>query len=345
MRTSLLQHYRESPPDINDFRKTREASKDIAGENSVKQLLVPPPMSSSIMNDSKSNNRLHRQVSMIEDEIGTSRQGKISLVSPLLWVPGVLRSKGPWATVMRETDDGESYMLTAGLEWDHATVDRKEEDDAKQKLVQAIKAKDRIIAELDETIKASKRSLEAIEVRTKTRHQKLRNELKLARAQDRERHLKETQSLIAPLKQQTEFWKERYSTLKQAHYARIKNGFAQDTFSSKYNSAMMKVKDIARDLSRQEVESLRNRVSALERKAKTDAHYILDLKQRLVVAAKTAESRYSEAESKIPVLENELLEARQRMSRVVKTYELKLYRERKRIEQLEADRTKKPNPS
>ncbi|EKX54275.1 hypothetical protein GUITHDRAFT_132036 [Guillardia theta CCMP2712] len=298
MTSTLLHHYREHPPDIQNFRKEREETANQVTENVSKQLMVPPPLSSNILKDANDFKAIRRKVSFVEDEIEVPRKGTRSLVSPLLWVPGVLRSKGPWATVMKETEEGESYILDSGLEWDHTNVFSKDEEVTKKKLLQEIRAKDRIIAELDETLKASQRSLDAIEMRTRNRQHKLQREINRARERDREQQLKETQRIIAPLKQQNELLKERYSTLKQAHQARIKNGFAQDTFSSKYNSAMMKVKEIARDLSKQEVQSLRNRISSLERKAKSDAEYILDLKQRLIAAAKAAEFRYGEAESK-----------------------------------------------
>ena len=343
MTSTLLHHYREHPPDIQNFRKEREETAGQVTANNSKELLVPPPLSSNILKDANDLKDFRRKVSLIEIEV--PRKGTRSLVSPLLWVPGVLRSKGPWATVMKETEEGESYILDSGLEWDHTTVFRKDEEVTKKKLLQEIRAKDRIITELDETLKASQRSLDAIEMRTRNRQHKLQQEINRARERVREQQLKETQRIMAPLKQQNELLKGRYTTLKQAHQARIKNGFAQDTFSSKYNSAMMKVKEIARDLSKQEVQSLRNRVSSLERKAKSDAEYILDLKQRLIAAAKVAELRYGEAESKIPRLENELLETRQKMSRMAKNYESKLMRQSKRLDQLQADEMRTLNVS
>ncbi len=46
----------------------------------------------------------------------SSNGGGHSLVAPLLWVPGVLRSQGAWAHAMKETVHGPAMAITPGVD-------------------------------------------------------------------------------------------------------------------------------------------------------------------------------------------------------------------------------------
>ena len=57
--------------------------------------------------------------SSLENEgtsLGSSTPGDQSLVAPLLWVPGVLRSQGAWAHAMKETMHGPALAITPGVD-------------------------------------------------------------------------------------------------------------------------------------------------------------------------------------------------------------------------------------
>ena len=115
MSMKLISFYQKNPPDLAHREYLRglgiKYSDAEIGEAQVGRMMALPPASGSAIVKTDTQGAMKRwlsnSVSGAEDgdlshDLGTSvPQDSGSLVAPLLWLPGVLRSQGPWATVMK----------------------------------------------------------------------------------------------------------------------------------------------------------------------------------------------------------------------------------------------------
>ena len=102
---SLLHYFTLHPPDLekrNHIRSTlissdNQDSKTPTASDGI--LVVPKPKQSTIFATD------HLALKSLED-VPSSKV----LVSPLLWIPGVLRACGSWSIAMKDTDFGEAFV-------------------------------------------------------------------------------------------------------------------------------------------------------------------------------------------------------------------------------------------
>lgn len=251
--------------------------------------------------------------------------GQGSLVAPLLWLPGVLRSQGPWATVMKETQEGTAYGLSQGVDLikpdDEIPLSKSSGTSAEQQLLE----KDRLIGEMERALAKQKHACEQVQRGTRALERSFLRQIDEARRQERTRHEKEIELKLQPLREQLSDVKEDYSTLRKAHKVRVQKAYAQDNFISQYSKALSSVKEQAREIANKEQSQLRNKVGALERRMQRDTAFKLALKKRTETAEETAERKFRDAENKIPKLESQLLHSQVELEQAKRTLKSKLY--------------------
>jgi len=322
MSTKLISFYQNNPPDLKQREYLRglglKYSDAEVGEAQVGRMLALPPAGPSkiVKTDSQAamkqwlnKSGVSTGANDLSQDLGaTVTTDAGSLVAPLLWLPGVLRSQGPWATVMKETLDGTAYGLSQGVDLIKADDDiplSKKGPSLESQLLE----KDLLIGEMERALAKQKNACETVMRSTKEMKRAFVQTLEDSRRQEKSRHEMEIEVKLQPLKEQLRDLKEDYSTLRKAHKVRVQKAYAQDNFNSQYSKALNSVKDQAREIANKEQSQLRNTVGALERRLQRDTAYKLVLKERTETAEKTAELKYRDAESKIPKLESQLLHA------------------------------------
>eukprot|EP00961_Rhodomonas_salina_P143449 1930252-Rhodomonas_salina.6 len=118
MSSKLLSYYQNNPPDLEKraYYKSlglKTSDAEVGDPTSGRMLTIPPPPRGSIVQEGGDRTEWLSKGSMQEEianKSGTTGSAAyadtVSFVSPVLWVPGVLRKQGTWATVMRETAEG-----------------------------------------------------------------------------------------------------------------------------------------------------------------------------------------------------------------------------------------------
>jgi hypothetical protein len=246
-------------------------------------------------------------------------------VAPLLWLPGVLRSQGPWATVMKETQEGTAYSLSKGVDLikpdDEIPLSKSSGPDRQQQLRQ----KDMLIGEMERALAKQKHACEQVQRNTRALERTFLRQIEEARRQEKTRHEKEIELKLQPLREKLSDVKEEYSTLRKAHKVRVQKAYAQDNFISQYSKALSSVKQQARDIANKEQSQLRNKVGALERRMARDTEFKLALKKRTETAEEIAEKKFRDAENKIPKLESQLLHSQIELEQAKRTLKSKMY--------------------
>jgi DNA repair exonuclease SbcCD ATPase subunit len=246
-------------------------------------------------------------------------------VAPLLWLPGVLRSQGPWATVMKETQEGTAYGLSQGVDLikpdDEIPLSKSSGPDLQQQLRQ----RDMLIGEMERALAKQKYACEQVQRGTRALERTFLRQIDEARRQEKTRHEKEIELKLQPLREQLSDVKEEYSTLRKAHKVRVQKAYAQDNFISQYSKALSSVKQQARDIANKEQSQLRNKVGALERRLTRDTEFKLALKKRTETAEEIAEKKFRDAENKIPKLESQLLHSQIELEQAKRTLKSKMY--------------------
>ena len=321
MSTTLIKFYQNNPPDLKQREYLRglglKYSDAEVGEAQVGRMLaLPPPGASSIVRtDSQAEMRQWLNKSGVSGSTDLSHdvgaltvpRNSGSLVAPLLWLPGVLRSQGPWATVMKETLEGTAFGLSQGVDLIKPDDDISLSKSSGPSLEQQLLEKDRLIGEMERALAKQKHACEQVMRGTKEMKRSFVRTIDDARRQEKSRHEKEIELKLQPLKEKLSDLKEDYSTLRKAHKVRVQKAYAQDNFISQYSKALSSVKQQARDIANKEQSQLRNTVGALERRMQRDTKFKLALKKRTETAEDTAERKFREAENKIPKLEEQLL--------------------------------------
>ena len=335
MSTKLISFYQSNPPDLKQREYLRglglKYSDAEVGEAQVGRMLALPPAGPSKIVNTDSQAAMKQWLNksavsagagdLSHDLLGASVPADAgSLVAPLLWLPGVLRSQGPWATVMKETLDGTAYGLSQGVELIRANDDiplSKKGVSLESQLLE----KDLLIGEMERALAKQKNACEMVTRSTKEIKRSFARTLEDSRRQEKSRHDKEVEIKLQPLKEQLRDLKEDYSTLRKAHKVRVQKAYAQDNFISQYSKALNSVKQQARDIANKEQSQLRNTVGALERRLQRDTAFKLALKERTETAEKTAELKYRDAETKIPKLETQLLHASIQMEQAKRCFQ------------------------
>jgi hypothetical protein len=339
MSTKLISFYQNHPPDLQKREYLRDLglkySDAEVGEAQVGRMLSLPPAGASAIvttnSQAEMRNWLNKggvstQGTDLSHDIGSSvPENSGSLVAPLLWVPGVLRSTGSWATVMKETQEGTAYGLLQGVDLikadDEIPLSKKGPS-----LEQQLLDKDRLIGEMERAMVKQKHATEQVVRSAKTIQRSFSRSINDARRQEKLRHEKEIEMKLQPLRDQLRNVKEDFSTLRKAHKVRVQRAYAQDNFISQYAKALSSVKEQAREIANKEQAQLRNKVGALERRNLRDQQYKLALKARTETAENTAELKYRDAESKIPKLEEQLLHCTIEMEQAKRCDFTSLYR-------------------
>ena len=335
MSTKLISFYQNNPPDLKQREYPRglglKYSDAEVGEAQVGRMLALPPAGPSKIVNTDSQAAMKQWLNksavsagagdLSHDLLGASVPADSgSLVAPLLWLPGVLRSQGPWATVMKETLDGTAYGLSQGVDLIRANDDiplSKKGVSLESQLLE----KDLLIGEMERALAKQKNACEMVTRSTKEIKRSFARTLEDSRRQEKSRHDKEVEIKLLPLKEQLRDLKEDYSTLRKAHKVRVQKAYAQDNFISQYSKALNSVKQQARDIANKEQSQLRNTVGALERRLQRDTAFKLALKERTETAEKTAELKYRDAEIKIPKLETQLLHASIQMEQAKRCFQ------------------------
>ena len=324
MSTKLISFYQNNPPDLKQREYLRglglRYSDAEVGEPHVGRMMSLPPATASsfVKTDSQAamQNWLntgpiqHGDTNNLSHDLGvTVPKNAGSFVAPLLWLPGVLRSQGPWADVMKETLHGTVYGLSHGVDLIKQTDEIPLSTKAGSTLEQQLFEKERLIGEMERALAKQKSAIDIVIRNTKELKRDFSKSFENAKRQEKTRHEKELEVKLQPLKDQLKDMKEDYSTLRKAHKVRVKKAYAQDNFISQYSKALSSVKQMARDIANKEQAQLRNTVGALERRMERDTQFKLALKKRTETAEQAAEQRYAAAENKIPKLESQLLQA------------------------------------
>lgn len=344
MSTKLISFYQHNPPDLKRREYLRglglKYSDAEVGEAQVGRMLALPPAtgSSFVKTDSQAAMKQWLNKGGVSAGCGTDLSFELgttvpknsgSLVAPLLWLPGVLRSQGPWATVMKETQEGTAYGLSEGVDL------IKPDDDvplskAGPSLESQLLEKDRLIGEMERALVKQKNACDMVLRSTNEFKRAFTRTIDDARRQEKTRHDKELELKLQPLRESYKDLKEDYSTLRKAHKVRVKKAYAQDNFMSQYSKALSSVKQQARDIANKEQSQLRNKVGALERRMQRDTKFKLALKKRTETAENAAEQRFSAAETKIPKLESQLLHATIELDQA-KRYVVRIFRVKIRV--------------
>lgn len=338
MSTKLSSYYAKNPPNLKQREYMRglglKYSDAEVGEAQVGRMLaLPPPTGSSfVTTDSQSAMRqwLNKggvstsETDLSHDLGATVPKDAGSLVSPLLWLPGVLRSQGPWATVMKETLEGTAYGLSKGVD-----LIKPDEDiplsQTGPSLKQQLLEKDRLIGEMERALAKQKNACDMVMRSTKEMKRSFTRNITDARRQEKQRHQKEVELKLQPLQVKLKDVKEEYTNLRMANKKQVAAAYAQDNFISQYSKALSTVKQQARDIANKEQSMLRNKVGGLERRLQRDTAFKLALKERTEVAEKTAEVKFKEAENKIPKLESQLLHSTIELEQSKRTLKSKMY--------------------
>mmetsp|Transcript_9119 Transcript_9119/g.22476 ORF Transcript_9119/g.22476 Transcript_9119/m.22476 type:complete len:388 (+) Transcript_9119:189-1352(+) len=310
MGSKLLSYYQVHPPDLKkrayyQSLGLRTSDADVGDAVSTgKMLNTPPPPRSSIFT---TDTRQKKGPSMThEDDYGAAAsQSTVSLVAPLLWVPGVLRAQGPWATVMKETLAGPTYAMPGVdlmKEDSELPLGKKTENVAEQMLL-----KDRLISELERSLSKQKKLNDKALGETRKHADSVLEQMEDARKLDKKRTEAEVLGRVKPLQEQLASLKEDLSTTKKANRVRVKRAYAQDNFLSSYAKGMSHIKDMAKEMAAKSSRKLKQDLDVVERRLTRDAVYKKALKMRTETAEVAAERRYTEAENKIPVLQREVL--------------------------------------
>jgi len=320
MSTKLVSYYQKAPPDLKQREYLRglglKYSDAEVGEAQVGRMLALPPPTGSSFIKTDSQAAMQQWLNkggvstggndLSHDLSATVPHNAGSLVAPLLWLPGVLRSQGPWATVMKETLEGTAYGLSQGVDLIKPSEDiplSKTGPSLKQQLLE----KDRLIGDMERSLAKQKNACDMVMRRTKEMKRSFTRTITDARRQEKQRHQKEVELKLQPLQAKLKDIKEEYTNLRMANKKQVAAAYAQDNFISQYSKALSTVKQQARDIANREQSTLRNKVGQLERRLTRDTRFKLALKERTEVAEKTAEIKFRDAEDKIPKLESQLL--------------------------------------
>ena len=338
MSMKLISFYQKNPPDLAHREYLRglgiKYSDAEIGEAQVGRMMALPPASASAIVKTDTQGAMKRwlsnSVSGAEDgdlshDLGTSvPQDSGSLVAPLLWLPGVLRSQGPWATVMKETLEGTAYGLSSGVN----LITQTEDIPLSQKgpsVGQQLMDKDRLISELERALAKQNNAGAALAHSAKEMRREFVNSLNKARRQEKARHEKDLQTKLEPLRQTLRDVKEDFGTLRKAYKTQLSRAYAQDNFVSQYSKALSSVKQMARDIANKEQAQLRNKVGALERSLAQETRIKRALRDRTDLAESIADLKFRKAESKIPELEKELLQSHVELEQSRRTLKSKMY--------------------
>ena len=303
---SLLHYFTLHPPDLekrNHIRSTlissdNQDSKTPTASDGI--LVVPKPKQSTIFATD------HLALKSLED-VPSSKV----LVSPLLWIPGVLRACGSWSIAMKDTDFGEAFVTKS----EDIHVSPQERDPGPAVLGTILGANE-IILTLEKTVCRQKALNEKL-VRSSTEQlTKLRRDLEKVRDEEVAKCKETMKNNMEVSTEAITRLKQELKTVKMASNIRYRRAFAQDNFLSSYSKAMLTIRDQARELARKELSKLEDQVGALSRRVLVDAQYKRTLQRRTEAAESAAEKRWQSAERKIPLLEQKIHTANARAEKL-----------------------------
>ena len=234
--STLLNYFSNHPPDLEKrkYQKSLGFTDRFDEANDKSQadriLVVPRPGPS-------------RMFSYLDTPDGNLTEKTLTnnLVSPLLWIPGVLRTSGSWSVAMKDTIHGEAYITC------DTSADQQREGSVVLDTVSSMVPSERGIQdamqELERAVRRQANVNQKLVHKFQEQYVAFRKMTKSLVDEDKRKREETVKEVLRLSSETIKKLNQELNTVKIASNVRARRAYAQDNFLSTYSKAMLTIKD------------------------------------------------------------------------------------------------------